>query len=405
MKLSCHQKVLSHALADVGRAIANQTTLPILTHVKLTAKADTLTLHGADLSMFITRECTAATTTPGSTTIPYRLFRDLINSFPDAEVTLELVDQKPRQNETAPKADATTETDPPALGQSVKVVCARSVSYINCGNAEDYPLQPALTPDCTVTVNAAALRVGIALTQFATASSSEERKQLSGVLIEVDPERITMVGADGYRLSKYTIDVDSPAQEELKAIVPARAMREIRNMIADDDGPIRLELNKDRKQIRFSTDNLQVVSQLVSGDFPNYAPLLPTQWTTSATLANRDFLLKVKTTAMFSPDNKAILCFLEKKSSQLRMKAQSGEIGNSQTAVNIEDWEGKDTHIAFNHTFLSELTNQVGDQQVTMQLTTPDKPARFGIAGVEEFVHIIMPIHVDWPINEDKTGC
>ena len=90
MKLQCTQENLNKALSNISRAVASRTTLPITQNVLLQANNGKLQLSATNLEMAINTWVGSEISEEGETTIPARIFTDLIKSYPNDIIDLNL---------------------------------------------------------------------------------------------------------------------------------------------------------------------------------------------------------------------------------------------------------------------------------------------------------------------------
>src|ERR1700730_12778414 len=85
------QETLARGLAVASRAVSSRSTLPVLNNVLLKTEDAGLKLTATNLEIGITYWVPGKIETDGSTTVPARLFTDLVASLPASErVDLEL---------------------------------------------------------------------------------------------------------------------------------------------------------------------------------------------------------------------------------------------------------------------------------------------------------------------------
>ena len=102
------------------------------------------------------------------------------------------------------------------------------------------------------------------------ASRDEARPVLTGVLVTVEGDEMTMVATDSYRLAVKTTKLDTSVGERLEANVPARALRELARLIeAGGEDSLRVWLT--RNQAIFRVGQTSLSSRLIDGQFPNHS--------------------------------------------------------------------------------------------------------------------------------------
>ena len=182
MKLSVPRDSLSGALQLVGRAVSSRGTLPSLGGILLIAADGKLTLRATDMEMAITRTLDDASPDgDGSVLLPGRLFTDVVRSLPPGDVSLELRAEQ----------------------RDVEIASGAARFHLRTLPAEDFPRLPEVEGE-TVRLPGVPLAETIELVARA-ASRDEVRPILTGVLLQAEENRLTMVATDSYRLSvKHT---------------------------------------------------------------------------------------------------------------------------------------------------------------------------------------------------------
>ncbi len=171
---------------------------------------------------------------------------------------------------------------------------------------------------------------------------------LTGVLVEMSREGVTLVATDSYRLAVR--DLVATAAGEAKAIVPERAMSEAgRAAQALEKGEI--ELFVDDSQISFQAGSLMLTSRLIEGEFPNYRQLLP------GAVREPAHGLPAAADRRGSPGRPAgaghVAGALEFNALGVKLSSSSPDLGQAVEAVEAR-YEGEDMTAAFNPTYLAD---------------------------------------------------
>src|SRR5690606_8736760 len=120
-----------------------------------------------------------------------------------------------------------------------------------------------------VKVPAGVLREMIQQTALAAAADTS-RPILTGVQTRLQGSTLTMAAADGFRLAVRTAQLPADVDAEASLIIPARALNEVARIGDDEEREVALSALAGRNQVLFHMDEIDVVSQLVEGNFPNY---------------------------------------------------------------------------------------------------------------------------------------
>ncbi|MFN2144635.1 MAG: DNA polymerase III subunit beta [Anaerolineales bacterium] len=375
MKVSVLQENLAHGLSIVSRAVAPRTTLPVLANVLVATDEGRLRLSATNLEIGITCWIGAKISEEGSTTVPARTFSDLVSTLPDGQVDMDLVVQT----------------------QTLHVRSGASNTDIKCIDAQEFPPMPV--PDLAdgVEFNVSELREMIKQVVFA-ASSDEARPVLTGVLLTVEDNLVTMAAADGFRLSVRTAELsDGPAQS-LRAIIPARALNELARIAGDSDNTVTMTLPQGRGQVIFRTDDVELTSQLIEGNFPDFEQIIPVGHNTRTVVSSAAFLKACKQAEIFARDGSHIARLNitpgdELQPGSVEISAQSEETGSSEAVVEATI-EGQPVLIAFNVRYLREVLDVVGTPNVALETTAAAAPGLIRPMGDDGFLHVIMPMHL-----------
>ena len=387
MKLSCLQENLARGLGVVGRAVATRSTLPITQNVMLSSDQGMLRLSATNLEIAITTWIGAMIEEEGAITVPHRLVTDLVNSLPSDRIDLDL---------RGPDSD-----DPEAgAGSVLHISCGRSRTHINGAAAADFPPIPQVDTGFATNIDPSVLRQGIGLVAF-SAASDESRPVLTGVEIKLEESSLVMAAADGFRLAVYTGQLTEPVADALKVIVPARTMQEIQRLASEQSAPIQVTLSPEKGQVMFKLEHVEVVSQLLQGNFPNYDQLIPERYETRAVMELDDLKRATQSAAVFARDGSNIvrLEMMPQESGeggQLKVSARSEEVGDNLDELDIDQLVGQDAKIAFNVRYLMDVVNVLGRGKVALEVTNSSSPGVFRPADSDRYVHVVMPMYVQW---------
>ncbi len=375
MKVSVLQENLAHGLSIVSRAVSPRSTLPVLGNVLVATDDGRLRLSATNLELGITCWIGAKIQEEGSTTVPARTFTELVSTLTDKQVDMELN----------------------VRTQSLDVRCGASNTDLKCIDAQEFPPMPV--PDLAegIEFNVADLKDMIQQVAFA-ASTDEARPILTGVLMTVDGNQITMSAADGFRLSIRRAELSTSVPRTLRAVIPARALTELARISGDGDQLLTMVLPKGRGQVIFHMKNVELVSQLIEGTFPDLEQLIPRSYNTRVVLATTSFLKACKQAEIFAREGSHIarvniLEGGEMQPGQVEISGQSEETGSNLTIVDATI-EGKPQLIAFNVRFLREVLDVIRTPNVALETTADTSPGVIRPVGEANFLHVIMPMHL-----------
>jgi DNA polymerase-3 subunit beta len=366
VKFRCDRDELSEALQTVQRAVSSRPGIPALTGVLVNASGAELVLATTDLEVSARLHLSVLVQDEGVALIPARLLADMVKSFEQAPVELQ------------------------ADGGQARITCSNYEGNLRCLPAEEFPIlqEPSGT---RVKVEAASFGEGVGQVTRA-ASRDEARPILTGVLLEVGREGLTMVATDSYRLSVR--ELTATAEGEAKALVPERALSEAgRAALGDEKGE--MELYVDQGQVAFRTGRLTLTSRLIEGEFPNYRQLLPEQYESRLTASRTQLLDAVRRVGLLARESSPVK--MEFNALGVRLSSSSPDLGGAVEVVEAQ-YEGEELTVAFNPGYVVDgLTGATGDR-VHVEVRDGLKPAVIRGEG-EAFVYLVMPVRLPAPVG------
>lgn len=375
MDVSSPQDVLQRALAQVGRAVATRTTFPVLSNVLIDAEGDAVRLAATNQEIGITTWIPAQVNEPGRVTVDARLLSEFVNTLPREPVQL------------------TTDAGRFVL----KVRGLGADAEINGIDAEEFPVFPRLEDGAfSASVDPQVLREMIGLVEFA-AASDDSRPVLAGVLIRFEEDRVTMAAADGFRLAVREGELSAPAPERLDVIVPARALRELARIIADQTEPIELKVTPNRGQLIVQTSDTEFYSRLIDGTFPDFRQIVPRDFATRLEFSRDDFLAAVRRASFFARDNNDVVRINaragedELAPGHVEVSANAAERGSSQSDVSASVL-GPEGQIAFNSRYLVDVLNVLRSSRVMLGLNGANQAGVVRPLDADSYTYVIMPM-------------
>ena len=377
MQLSCLQENLSRGLSVVQRAVATRTTLPITQNVLLSTDNSRLKLAATNLEIAISTWIGAQVEEEGSITIPARLLTEFVNSLPVERIDIAM--------------------NPQPLGLDLE--CARFEAHINGRDADDFPPIPTVESGVIGKISSSVLKDAITHVAFA-AATEESRPVLTGIKVDLKGDSFTFVAADGFRLAVYEGKLAEAVSEDVSFIMPARAFQEVNRLIGTDDTTIEFTVTPSKSQALFRLDNVELVSQLIQGAFPNYSQLIPEGHDTRAVVDQTAFLSATRTASIFARDGSGIvrlnvLPAENGSGGKLSISSRAEELGDNQGEIDASV-EGDESKIAFNSKYLSEVLDVLGSGEIALETTTSSSPGVIRPVSKEGYIHVVMPMFVQW---------
>jgi DNA polymerase-3 subunit beta len=367
MKLSLTQDNLSRALGAVGRVVSTRSSLPVLSNVLLTADTNRLRLSATNLEIGINYWIGCKVEEGGALTVPARLFNEFISSLPSGTVDLSATDT------------------------NLSIKTPHYESKINGISAEEFPAIPQVTSDPVLILPTADLKE--AFTQVAVAASLDEaRPVLAGVLLSVDDDTLIVAATDSYRLAEKRLKLAKAPKEPLTVIVPVRTIQELIRLLGDAESDVEIYL--DENQIMFRLDNVELISRLIEGAFPNYQQIIPESSETSFEIDTAEFSRITKVASLFARENAGSVRVEVRAEGQINIVSSDSEVGGNTSSAECEV-AGEDGEISLNARFLSDALSVIKSSRVTFAISGKLNPCILTPAGKDasdDYLHIVMPL-------------
>lgn len=381
MKIRCTQQNLSRGLSVVSHAVSNRSTLPILANVLLATENGQLKLSATNLEIGINYLVEVEEIIEeGATTVPARLIADFVGSLPQG----------------------TVEISTPEDSNTMTIESGDSHADIKGMDSSEFPLLPSGNGDETpVTISAALLKEMISEVVFA-AAEDDSRPVFTGVLTQFRDNTITFAAADAFRLAVRTAPLDGLEGQHDDILIPARTLNELARILpAEDD--VQLIVTPNRSQVLFHTQQLDLVSRLIEGNFPNFQQIIPKEATTRAEIATKEFAARIKLAALFARDSSNITRIKinqgdieNNDTGSLTIEATAEDLGNNTSKLNAKV-DGPEQQIIFNVKYLSDVMAVIGTDNVAIEVTAPTKPGVIKPANSIKgsYTYVIMPMHTN----------
>jgi DNA polymerase-3 subunit beta len=366
MKVICNRGALLEALNVAGTVVASRTPKPSLQCVKLSAPDKSLTIMATDLEVAIRYiDHQVQIDQPGEALVPADKMRDIVRESVDDTLSIEIA------------------------GDNAIIKGQDSNFKIFTQNVAEFPPVPDFEGPPQFEIAGGHLKQLIGQTLFAAAKESS-RYAFNGVLVNVKGKKISLVATDGRRLAMAKGDLvsDNSGKDGVKAIIPAKALTLIDKLVDDPEEAVGFQIKEN--QILVHTSSATLTSSLVEGQFPPFEDVIPKDCDKKMTASTADFLAKIKLASLLTTEeSKGVRLTFSKKG--LVLSSRSPESGEA--TVNFPcKYEGTDVEIGFNPTFLIEALRVVDSDDITLELTAPNRPGL--LKGGPDFLYVIMPVNL-----------
>ncbi len=371
--IKAQRDALLKPLQTVTGIVERRHTLPILSNVLLTKEGAEVAFCSTDIEMQIkTHAEMGAGSDNAATTVAARKLLDILRALPEQEITVSLASKK------------------------LVVSQGKSKFSLQTLAAEEFPtVTPAEAYPAKVVLTQKALKHLLHLVHFAMAQQ-DIRYYLNGLLLVIDRESLKAVSTDGHRLAfsavkagdeGVQIDIAGDRQE---VIIPRKAVLELQRLLSETDDQVVIEFAAN--QARFTFNQIELLSKLIEGKFPDYQRVIPTGHTKIVSLDRELFLAALQRAAILTTDKfKGVRLTLS--SGSLRVSSTNAEQEEASEELEV-GYQGDPVDIGFNVQYLLDVLANLKNKTIHVALQDPNASALITASEDSEFKYVVMPMRI-----------
>ena len=375
MEFKINSTDLLKALSHIHGIVEVRHTLPILSNIILEAKDDKLILSSTNLDIYCSDKIKAEVLKSGEISVSAVTFFEIIKRLPSGSEVLMMMEEG--ENE-------------------IRLTCGRSKFNLSTLKTDDFPIISDNDLSINFVLSADELIRIIDKTKFAV-SNEETRYYLNGIFLH-KAERdsiqfLRAVATDGHRLAQYDIPLPQGAEDITGIIIPKKTIYELRKVLDDANGDVSVSLNDNK--IKFSFNDLKVVSKVIDGTFPDYTKVIPQKNDKNFKTNNSDLKNAIDRVSAVAANeeskSKAIKFCIENNSLSLSVESQSKGSANEMIDVN---YSGDKVDIGFNSKYIIDICNEVDGDEISISLSDSISPAIILDKTDENLFFVLMPMRI-----------
>ena len=372
MEISISKADLLRELTATQGVVERKTTIPILSNFLFEAGADGLTITATDLDLSLRTSCAAKVKKEGSCTVPARKLYDYVKLLPEGDISIKTLEN-----------------------HWVSIRSGRSNTKMVGMARANFPALPNFPTTAIAKLPADALRNLIAKTIFAV-SSEESRYTLSGALMVLKPESITMVATDGHRLAHIERPLKSalPGVSELKVLVPKKAMAELYSLLQSGDVED-VEFARDESTLFFRLGSRLLTSRQLTGQFPNYEAVLPRDNNKSITVSCEEITGAILRVSQFA-DERSGAIRMRLDNDEIKISSSSTETGESEDTIETA-YNGEAMTIGFNSQYLLDFLKAADTAEIKLEFKDAQSAGQLRPVDASDnykYRYIVMPMRI-----------
>jgi len=354
-------------LQSVCGIVEKRHTLPILSNVLIEKAGERLTLLATDIEMQIRTGTPSVGAEQVSITVAARKLQDILRSLPEsAEVSLNLDERR------------------------LQLKAGKSRFNLQTLPAEDFPrMAEATGPATVIRLTQKQFKRQLALVQYAMAQQ-DIRYYLNGLLLVAQGGELRLVATDGHRLAYASEEIGGEQAERIEVILPRKTVLELSRQLADNDEALEIALTA--SQARFSFGEVEFVSKLIDGKFPDYERVIPQNQTKTIKLDRALFQHSLQRAAILTNEKfRGVRLVLAPGS--LKILSTNAENEEAQEEIEIE-YAGEELDVGFNVNYLLDVLNNVGAETIEIRLADSNSSALIMLPDNNRFKYVVMPMRI-----------
>ena len=352
-------------LTPMQGIVERRTTIPVLSHILLTATDGRLRIAATDLDVSLTSWCDADVKGDGGIAVQARKFVEIIRAVVGEDVELKLEDEK-----------------------RLTIVAGRSRFKINGLSPDDFPTLPEVGEDDTVKIPFAKLKGMIGKVIFAV-STEESRFQLNGALLKFSDGGMELVATDGHRLALVENGLEGAAEQD-GVLVPRKALQELQRFEGDDE----VIFQRGEHHLSFRLGKRDLICRILEGTFPDYERVVSKDNHLQALFDRRHLGDAVQRVALLTGDRaRAVRMGFE--NDQLTISAVNPDLGEAVEQVACE-YSGDEFQIGINPDYLGQFLGATETDQVRFDLKDENTQCiGLPVEGDDRrYLCVIMPMRI-----------
>jgi DNA polymerase III subunit beta len=366
MQIKVNREVLLKPLINVTGIVERRHTLPILSNLLLEAKNNNIKLTATDLEMQISLNIASELKDDLSTTISAKKFLDICRSLPES-IDIDMISKDSRMTVKAGKSRFNLQTLP----------------------AADYPIMTKVSGE-TVKIQISQIEFKRLLKQVEFAMAQQDiRYYLNGLLLEVNENKLNLVGTDGHRLS-FTSATLNQSYEKSEVILPRKTVIELIKLLDDSDEEITIEIAAG--QVNFSFGEISLISKVIDGKFPDYHRVIPTAHGNTFT-ANRVEILTAMQRASILSNEKYRGIRMVLNENNLKLISTNTEQEEAEEELEIS-YNQENLDIGFNVTYLIDVLNNTQQENINFSFADANSSCLITVPEDSDYKYVVMPMRI-----------
>jgi DNA polymerase-3 subunit beta len=360
MKITVNQKNLKQAVAITEKIVSRNASLPILSNILIKTENGRVRLSATNLEIGTHVFIGAKITEVGEVAVPARIFSDFVSAVASEKINLS------------------------TKNNTLSIVSDEFKTQILGFDPKDFPIIPKLKAEPLVMLNAAELKQSL-LSVMDSVALSETRPELAGVYIGIKNNIATFASTDGFRLSEVSIQAKN--RESFSVILPRTTVTELIRVCSDVEGDI--TIRSEDNQLSFSSEDIELVSRVVDGTYPDYQKVIPEQSISKALVKKEDLEKNIRLAGLFSSTTSEVK--ISCTGDILTISAKNADKGEIETTISAM-LKNDPFEISLNYRYILDALKNIPTSDAIIEFTGPNSPFIIRPSTDKKATYLVMPL-------------
>ncbi len=369
MKFTIEKNIILEGLNNVIKAISTKNVIPVLNGIKFELTNEGLYLTASDseltIKVLIEAKEIKQITTLGGIIIQSKYILDIVRKMPSDIINFEVID-----------------------GLKIKIYTDNNQYNLNCLDINDYPdVNLELSKD-PIYIKGDIFKTIINQTVFAI-SNQELRPILTGVNFKFTKDVLETTATDSYRLAKKNIKLKEPVEKDIEIVIPGKNIMELERIITDEE---ELEIHIFNNKVLFRYKNINFQTNILSGNYPNTANLIPSEFAYIIKVNKKDFNDAIDRAALLTLGKDKNIVKMSLDNTKMIINSFASEIGKVEEQLTVETNNKEHLEISFSSKYMLDAIKTMQEEEILLLLNSDVKPLIIKSLTDESLIQLILPI-------------
>jgi len=172
-------------------------------------------------------------------------------------------------------------------------------------------------------------------------------------------------------------------------LIPASSIQDLLRILGDGEDEV--VVHHDEQQVLFKVGDVELVTRLIEGNYPDYRKLIPGSFATIASLPRSELVNITKVSSLFARESAgSVTLELDENSKQIGIRSIASQLGeNTATAAAEVSGEGA---ITLNSRYILDALGVIDEQDVSVSFNGKLEPCVIHGVAEKDYIHIVMPL-------------